>query len=316
MANQTPAVSVIIPAFNVEALIGKALEGLARQDFKDRFEVVVVDDGSDDETIRVALESDLAPSVVRLEHEGPGPARNAGAREAKGRAMAFLDADCVPEPEWLREGLAALSEADFVQGRVLPERTEMGPFDRTLWVTRLSPLFESANLFVSRELFEHLGGFEDWLQIRRGKPLAEDVWFGWRARRAGARIAFSERALVKHAVFERGPRGYVSERLRVRYFPAMVAKIPELRSSFLFARLFLTPHSARTDAAATGLALAALTRSRRPLALCVPYLAWLGRRSRPHRRNAPLVMATEVIADLAGLLALVAGSLRRRTPVL
>lgn len=60
-------------------------------------------------------------------------------------------------------------------------------------------MYETANLLVTRELFDRIEGFEDWLPARLGKPLAEDVWFGWRARRAGARTAFCSEAIVHHA---------------------------------------------------------------------------------------------------------------------
>ena len=99
-----------------------------------------------------------------------------------------------------------------------------GPFDRTVWVVGETGLYECASLFCDRELFDRVGGFEDWLDARLGKPLAEDAWFGWRARRAGARTAFSDAALVHHVVFERDATGFVAERARLVYFPAIAGK--------------------------------------------------------------------------------------------
>jgi hypothetical protein len=115
-----------------------------------------------------------------------------------------------------------------VQGAVRADPdAERGPFDRTLWVTDAWGLFESANLFVSRAAFARLGGFEGWLGQATAKELAEDTWLGWRARRAGMRTAFAPDALVHHAVFARGARGYVAERVRLRFFPALARRIPE-----------------------------------------------------------------------------------------
>ena len=198
-------ISVIIPARNATATLPDVLAGVAEQRSVDRFEVVVVDDGSVDGTGELAAASAVVDRVVRQEGIGPGRARNAGAAAARGRLLAFLDADCRPTPDWLRAGVAALDRADLVLGETRPRPDQArGPFDRTLSVVGGSPLFESANLFVRRELFERLGGFESWLGPRRGKELGEDVWFGWRARRAGARVSACAKRAQIHAVEPRG----------------------------------------------------------------------------------------------------------------
>jgi GT2 family glycosyltransferase len=161
---------------------------------------------------------------------------------------------------------------------------------------------------VRRELFERLGGFDPWLSPARSKELAEDVWFGWRAVRSGARTAFCDAALVHHAVFERGPHEYVAERLRLRYFPAMAKRIPELRESFFWQRAFLTPRSAAFDAALAGVVLAAATRRPWPLALAAPYMRLARRR--------PRAWPVDLAADAVGLGALLVGSARARSLVL
>src|ERR671921_768127 len=100
-----------------------------------------------------------------------------------------------------------------------------------------------------RELSGRLGGFEDWLGPVLGKPLAEDVWFGWAARRAGARVAHAPHAVVEHAGLRRGLGEYLRDRLRVTFFPAIVARIPELRRELLVARPFLNRRTAAFDLA-------------------------------------------------------------------
>lgn len=72
---------------------------------------------------------------------------------------------------------------------------------------------------------DRLGGFESWLAPRRGIELGEDVWLGWGARRAGARTAFAEGAVVNHAVHQRRAAGFVAEQTRRRFFPALVHRI-------------------------------------------------------------------------------------------
>ncbi|HEY8467036.1 MAG TPA: glycosyltransferase family A protein [Solirubrobacterales bacterium] len=315
----SPRVSVIIPAHNAAATLGRTLRALAYQDIEEPFEVIVVDDASADETAAVAAQAAVEPRVVRHDRPlGPGPTRNTGAEEAAGEFLAFTDADCFPTQSWLREGVAALEGADLVQGAVRPDPdAEPQPFDRTVWVVAEVGLYETANLFVRRELFERLGGFEDWLSARIGKPLAEDVWLGWRARRAGARTSFAPQALVHHAVFRRGALEAARERLRTTYFPDIVEKVPELRETLLWRRWFLSRRSAEFDLAAAGALVALLARSPLPLVAALPYARSLTNSARRWgRRRAPRVALGELLGDAVAAGALIAGSVRRRTPVL
>ena len=182
--------SVVIPAKDAAATLARTLECLAAQETAP-LEVLVADDESSDETAAIAARGG-ATLVPVPAGSGPAGARNAAAAKARGEVLAFTDADCFPEPGWLAAGLRAIEAgADLVQGRVWPDpEVAMGPFDRTVWVVEESGLYETANLFVRRELFERLGGFEVWLEPEVGKPLAEDVWLGWRARRAAADVRF------------------------------------------------------------------------------------------------------------------------------
>ena len=148
------------------------------------------------------------------------------------------------------------------------------------------------------------------------RPFAEDLWFGWRAVRSGARTRFAPDALVHHAVFERGPLGFVGERLRLSNFPAVARRIPEFRTRPLHARVFLSPRSAALDAAVAGLVIASARRSAAPLLAAVPYAWMVGRWARPYRRRAPLVAAVGIAADLVGAAALGYGSARARSLVL
>jgi glycosyltransferase involved in cell wall biosynthesis len=308
-----PAVTVIVPARDAAATIVRSLDRVAAQEVD--HELIVVDDGSRDATR--ALAEERGARVLDGGGRGPAAARNRGAAEASAPVLAFLDADCFPTPGWLAAGRRALERADLAQGAVRADPgAPRGPFDRTLWVTDAWGLFESANLFVRRDAFERLGGFEGWLGQATAKELAEDTWLGWRARRAGLRTAFADDALVHHAVFPRGPAGYVAERARLRFFPALAARVPELREGFFFGRAFLSRRSAAFDLAAAGAATALATRRAAPLLAAAPYAAvavadarrWGG-------RSLPKVVAVNAAADAVGAAALAYGSVKARSPL-
>ena len=102
MSSAHPTVSVIVPAYNRAHLIGRALESLRVQTYRD-FEVVLGDDASTDDTVAVAQRAWPDLKVVRLSaNRGASSARNAAIRESRGRFLAFLDSD----DEWLPEKLA------------------------------------------------------------------------------------------------------------------------------------------------------------------------------------------------------------------
>tara|TARA_B100000900_G_scaffold224725_1_gene190656 strand:+ start:317 stop:1168 length:852 start_codon:yes stop_codon:yes gene_type:complete len=102
-------ISVIIPAYNAESTLAECLESVARQSVRP-FEVVLVDDGSTDNTYREAVrfETKLTLRVVSQENSGLGKARNEGMAAATGDAYAFLDADDVWLPNKLEQGMKGL----------------------------------------------------------------------------------------------------------------------------------------------------------------------------------------------------------------
>jgi glycosyltransferase involved in cell wall biosynthesis len=318
------SVSVIVPARDAAATIGATLDALTRQKVP-ATEVIVVDDGSADGTAELVRGHPLGTRLIERERgQGPGEARNVGAAVAVGEVLAFTDADCTPDPDWLEAGAARLQGADLVQGRVEPDSVP-GPFDRTISVRADRGLFETANLFVKRDLFERLGGFEDFIassrRIRKsvtarhaGRGFGEDALFGWRARREGAVVAFAPEVSVGHAVFPGRPLTLLSERWRLRYFPALAKRVPELRRSTFFARAFLSRRTAAFDLALACAAVAAAIGVPLLLLGAVPYGALLlSRARRAGRLRLVPIAAVDLVGDMIGALALIFGSATYRS---
>lgn len=182
-------ISVIIPLYNKERQIRATLESVLRQSYTD-FEIIVVDDGSTDGSAAV-VESfqDARLRLIRQENGGVSAARNRGIREAKGEDIAFLDADDLWEPEFLKT-LHQLSvqypscsvyacNYDFVSPdgthrptiiRRLPFMGEHGILSNYFEVASCShpPLWTSA-LMVRKEAMQAIGGFP--LGIKSGEDL-------------------------------------------------------------------------------------------------------------------------------------------------
>jgi glycosyltransferase involved in cell wall biosynthesis len=180
-----------------------------------RFEVVVVDDASNDGQTSALLEreckrGELNLSVVAREQSaGPAAARNEGWRIARAPFIAFTDDDCRVSPGWLQAGLGLLREdpAAIVQGPTQPDPAEYdryGPFTHTLTIDRLGPYYETCNIFYPRALLAELGGFDE---HAFSMPGGEDTDLAWKAIRGSRETVFAPQAQVFHAVEWRGPLG-------------------------------------------------------------------------------------------------------------
>src|SRR5207249_6282517 len=93
-------VSVIIPAYNAAGTIGACVESVLAERTRERYEILVVDDGSTDGTGEIAARYPRV-RVLRQSNAGASAARNLAAREARGWILCFIDADCVATPGWL-----------------------------------------------------------------------------------------------------------------------------------------------------------------------------------------------------------------------
>ena len=303
-----PAISVVVPTRDRAGAIASLLEALARQSLPaERFEVIVVDDGSDP-PLRV-------PEGARgLRHErsgGPGAARNTGWRAAAAPLIAFVDDDCEPAPGWLEALVAAAGDARsvIVQGPVAPAPeppVERTPTTHTIEVTGPSPLFVTASIAYSRALLERTGGFDE--RLRRA---GEDAELGARAVKAGAEVRWAPDALVHHEVRDLGLAGMLRHTRKWSDAVLAVRLHPELRR-LLVARMFWKPSHPLLLLAAAALA------TRRPLlavAGAAPYAAW-HRRSHRDLRDLARWLPVHLAIDATEIATAIEGSVRHRTLML
>ena len=217
--------SIIIPACNEEKLIGQCLESIAQQTPPaPAFEVLVVDNGSTDSTVKVAAEYSSHFPVEILIRPGIriSELRNHGAAQSSGAYMAFLDADCTVPSDWLAAAsIEFAANPDRVLGghcRVPPEMGWLSVwYDRTSLNRRLVvPYIPGAGLLIERSRFFRIGGFDPSIQT------AEDCEFCARAHRVGIpSVAIASLAVTHHGwpqtlrVFYRKNRWHGSDVARV-----------------------------------------------------------------------------------------------------
>lgn len=200
-----PRYSVVVPAFNAAATIDACLRALLDQTVpRERYEVIVVDDGSTDAT--ATLVNAYPVALLRQAHAGPASARNLGARAARGEILLFTDADCVPARDWIAR-VAAPLEADrgvaAVKGACISDQTALvarfGQAELAYKFARLAARGEIDFLdtycaAVRRDLFWQAGGFDPSFPVASN----EDTQFSFDLAARGGRIVFAPDAVVAH----------------------------------------------------------------------------------------------------------------------
>ncbi|MBF0511867.1 MAG: glycosyltransferase [Candidatus Omnitrophica bacterium] len=197
---QQPFISIIIPVLNAQRYIGPCLEALLAQDYpKDKFEIIVLDNGSLDKTVDIIKKY---PVKFVVKTRGTISAlRNWGVKQARGNIFSFIDADCLAPSGWL-SCASSLLQLDNVGAvgcwYVLPESTtiiertwdmitdlrrqQTGPID---WVP-------SGDLTISKKVFEQIGGFDEYLMTD------EDVDICRRIIKTGREVYSHPSLAVKH----------------------------------------------------------------------------------------------------------------------
>lgn len=202
---KTPLISVITPVYNGGYAFVSCLLAMSQTEFKD-WELIVVDDGCTDESIAIA-EKFGAKILKTSGREGPGSARNLGAKEAKGKYLCFIDADCEVE-------VSAISNL----AKILQSKTKIdalfGSYDDAPKAVNFVAQYKNlmhhythqrgngeASTFwagfgvVKRDVFLEVGGFD---VERYPRPSIEDIDLGYRLKEAGYKIYLAKDLQVKH----------------------------------------------------------------------------------------------------------------------
>lgn len=209
--HDVPAISVVIPTYNRLPRLKLVLDALSKQTLDaERFEIIVVSDGSTDGTNEFLLSEAASSVVVALQdNAGPAAARNHGVRLARGRVVLFIDDDVIASPELLERHLEGHGESGSTV--VIGPMLDAPGFDYSPWVAweqamlykqyramrlgEYAPTFRqfyTGNASVPRDLISRAGGFDT--TFRR----AEDVELAYRLAQLGATFVFDEAAAAHH----------------------------------------------------------------------------------------------------------------------
>lgn len=186
-------ISVVIPAYNEEKYIGLTLESLAVQVTTKKFEVLVVDNASVDQTAKIvrSFESRLPVRLIRENRRGRGQARATGFAEAKGEIILSTDADVIVPPDWIEKMSAPFSDPQIAGTASMLITYDLSSFNNKFyWVSDWVYMHVYRMLFgnhtvvgcsfgVRKSVYKAVGGFSIALLAQ------EDVELGWKLRKAG-----------------------------------------------------------------------------------------------------------------------------------
>lgn len=222
----TVRVSVVVPAYNAAGTIVECLEALQRQQGAHADEIIVVDDGSEDET--AALARRAGATVITTPRGRPAAARNLGARAANGSIVCFTDADCAPLPSWLCEITAPFSNVAVVATKGTYVTHQTSPVARFVQLEyedkydRLRPqptidFVDTYSCAYRRDVLLANGGFDERFDY------LEDQELSFRLAARGHRMVFCEQAIVAHR-HSATPAAYLRKKATIGYWKAQVVR--------------------------------------------------------------------------------------------
>jgi len=207
-----PDYSIVVPTYRRRDALARCLQAIEALRFpRERFEVVIVDDGSPNPAadLVASLDRSLQARLVLAPHAGPATARNTGARLARGRYLVFTDDDCMPREDWLSsiDRWTSSKAGPFAIGghtvNVLTDNLYAAASQSVIDYlyeyfgdhSATRRFFTSNNLVVPREEFLSLDGFNETFAL----AAAEDRDFCERWIEAGKRLQYANDVVVSHA---------------------------------------------------------------------------------------------------------------------
>lgn len=251
-----PSVSVVIPVYNRVELLQRALAALSLQNYEGTWDVIVADDGSDEDVAAavsdVANRTNLQVQVVHQSRDGygAGRARNLGAKSSRSQVLVFIDADCMPQDDFVAQHAQWHQRAtnlviigsrhhvdttdvsvDSILARGTTFEAASGSRDfrdtfhrRTTQLRHGDEAFRSlvsSNFSVRKTTFENVGGFDETFKRWGG----EDTELGWRLSEAGAFIIPDDDAVMFHQTQIDGEEGW-REQARQENDAQIASRIP------------------------------------------------------------------------------------------
>jgi len=219
--------SIVIPAYNSAKLLSRCLEALEKQSApKAEFEVTVADDGSTDETLEMLsqfkAQTELNLQWTSIPNSGPGNARNAGVAKSAGSWIGFIDADVIPDLDWVKNAIQLIQQkpdAGAFEGRTeVTQRNLATPFTHQTENTD-GGRYPTCNLLVRR----NLANFHPAYLI----PFREDTDLAFSILASGYSIIFAPALIVEHPPLSSSysrplllARRYYYDGLLARRFPS------------------------------------------------------------------------------------------------
>jgi glycosyltransferase involved in cell wall biosynthesis len=219
--------SVIIPVFNGSQTLGACLRALQQQTCQPA-EIIVVDDGSTDDTVAIAKQ--FAIKLLSQTKAGPAAARNYGAKVAQGEILLFTDADCVPAEDWIEQMVAPFTDATIIgaKGVYRTQQTHLvarfvqqeyqDRYDRMVGQAQID-FIDTYSAAYRRDVFLAEGGFDTTFPTAS----VEDQEFSFRLAERGYLMVYVPQAMVYH-LHDRTLGEYMRRKYWIGYWKALVTR--------------------------------------------------------------------------------------------
>jgi mycofactocin system glycosyltransferase len=251
-----PFVSIVIPVYNRSHDLYCCLESLKTLDYpQSKLQVIVVDDASNDNSASVAGEFN-AKVIVQPYNQGQSAARNRGVKEASGEIVAFIDSDCIADPQWLKDLVPYFQDRRFVLvGGFVDSYYQNSMLDRyesvksalNMGMQKVVGVGNNAvfyvptcNVLIRKDIYLKNGGLDESMRV------GEDVDFCWRLMKAGHRLIYVPKGKVRHkhrnqflSCFMRRFDYGTSEPILYSKYPETMKRFPWQAGGMVFFLFFL-----------------------------------------------------------------------------